>query len=62
MWSERGKTVREAMMRCPALWRFVVVVAVLPAAAVVLSWPGRRGRARSSAVRTGLDPPDRRGD
>ncbi|MGW4533521.1 hypothetical protein ACWEOI_21480 [Nocardia sp. NPDC004340] len=36
MWAEIGKTVRKAMDGWPALWRFVVVVLVLTAAAVVL--------------------------
>ncbi|WP_306355830.1 MULTISPECIES: hypothetical protein [unclassified Nocardia] len=40
MWSELGKTVREAMKEWPALWRFVVCVAVLTAAAALLLWMG----------------------
>ncbi|WP_267465067.1 hypothetical protein [Nocardia nova] len=42
MWSELGKTVRKAMEGWQALWRFVVIVVVLTAAALLLIWSGAR--------------------
>jgi hypothetical protein len=42
MWSELGETVRKAMEGWPALWRFVVCVVVLTAAAAILLWMGAR--------------------
>ncbi|WP_267888496.1 hypothetical protein [Nocardia yamanashiensis] len=38
MWREIGLTVRKAMAKWSALWRFVVCVVVLTAAAAVLLW------------------------